>query len=237
MKTTALLPSPAHGRGVGGEGIRPGGPYFQSRGGRGVRAARLPSLVSRPTAPTRPPTCARPSTTLNPTQPYHPSPAPRPQDRHMTTTSAPHLTPATSERAGHHAARFRSPLSGPRLSCGHHTISSRFLAHAAHATAVTYPAAIDAKGYEAGTGGRHGQSSPTKAPCFVPSTETRLDSVHFPWCDKCRGAAWPGSTDELKCPSCKLVFRRTLPLRAERGAEGPGDDPWDALEKALLVVS
>ncbi len=40
MKNHGALPSPAHGRGVGGEGLSPGDPYFRSRGGRGVRARR-----------------------------------------------------------------------------------------------------------------------------------------------------------------------------------------------------
>ena len=35
MKTTALLPSPAHGRGAGGEGLRPGGPLFSEQKGSG----------------------------------------------------------------------------------------------------------------------------------------------------------------------------------------------------------
>ena len=42
MKTTALLPSPAHGRGAGGEGLRPGGPNLRSSGGQSHAPGRAP---------------------------------------------------------------------------------------------------------------------------------------------------------------------------------------------------
>ena len=117
MKTTALLPSPAHGRGVGGEGIRPGGPYFQSRGGRGVRAARLPSSVHRlPSNRANPPSHLRPP--LHHTQPNAAiPPIPRspatgsPHDDHVRT--APHarnLSARRTPRGPFPLSTFRSPL-------------------------------------------------------------------------------------------------------------------------------
>ena len=42
-------------------------------------------------------------------------------------------------------------------------------------------------------------------------TESRLEGVRCPWCDKLGGAASPGSVVELKCHGCKRVFRRELP--------------------------
>jgi len=57
--------------------------------------------------------------------------------------------------------------------------------------------------------------------------ELRLEGVRCPWCGKFGGAASPGSVVELKCHSCKLVFRRQVPP-AEGGTDvgeqpaGPG---------------